>query len=154
MFVVAVTAAFIVTTNDPAPGTTFFRIAVVSFDPTEQNTRLAAVTRLFVTVTVVPAAAMEQRPLGVFDAWLPGVPDESALVVPIFVSPMAEPPVMVAGLAEAARNPIAYSPSPVVADSVDPTAAAITDIDPSDPLPNTSTVFGKSRIPFANVAVD
>lgn len=65
IFVVPVAAAESVTTNDPAAGTTFFMVAVASLVPIIANTRLAAVTREFVTVTVVPAAAMEQRPDGV-----------------------------------------------------------------------------------------
>ena len=67
MFVVPVAPAFKVTTNDPDPGTTFFNREVASAVPTVTKTRLAVVTSEFVTVTVVPTAAMLHRPDGVFE---------------------------------------------------------------------------------------
>ena len=92
----AVAAAFSVTTKLPEPGTTFLMTAVVSFVATHAITWLFAVTRLFVTVMEVPAAAMFTRPVGLLMVWLPVVPGA------VMVEASERPP-------ESARLPVVVS---------------------------------------------
>ena len=60
--------------NDPDPGTTLVTRAVASAVAAMAQIYDDVVTSEFVTVTVVPAAAMFTRPLILFIVWLPVVP--------------------------------------------------------------------------------
>ena len=70
----AVVAAVSVITNDPAAGTTFFRVAVLSLVRIVANTVEFAVHWLLVTVTVVWDAAKFTVPDALLIVWLPVVP--------------------------------------------------------------------------------
>jgi hypothetical protein len=85
----AVAAAFRVTTKLPEPGTTFLMTAVLSFVATHAITWLFAVTKLFVTVIDVPAAAIFTRPVGLLMVWLPVVP--GVVIVEVSDSPPVSP---------------------------------------------------------------
>lgn len=71
---VSAVAAVKVIVNDPAAGTTFFMVAVVSFVRTTAKTMLDVVTRLFVTTILVAPASKFTVPLGRLIICAPVVP--------------------------------------------------------------------------------
>ena len=70
----AVAAAVRLIVNDPAPGTTFFICAVLSFVLTTAKTMLDVVQRLFVTTSDVADAAKFTVPDGLLIVCAPVVP--------------------------------------------------------------------------------
>ena len=76
-------------TKLPDAGTTLVTLAVVPAVAATASTLLLAVTRLFVTVIVVPAAAMFTRPVGLLIVWFPVVPGgvivEARVTLPVVV---------------------------------------------------------------------
>lgn len=84
-------------TNEPAAGTTLVSLAVVSLVRMTACTMDVAATKLFVTVTVVPAAAMLTVPVGLLMVWLPVVP--TVVLVAFNTSP---PPEVIRTLSAAA----------------------------------------------------
>ena len=77
---ISAVAATILIVNDPDVGTTFAIRAVVSSVRITHSTIEFADTSEFVTVTVVPAAAILTVPVSLFIVWFPVVPPAVTVV--------------------------------------------------------------------------